>query len=60
MAGEHHEVRRDHQLHVAVGLELFLRHLNVSQKVSVVIVVCLPVHAMETLREAESKVGTLD
>ena len=60
MAGEHHKVRRDHQLHVAVSLELFLRHLNISQKVSVVIVVCLPVHAMETLRETEAEVGALD
>ena len=50
----------DGQLHIAVSLELFLRHLKLSQKVPVVIVVRFPVHAMETLREAEAKVGTLD
>ena len=27
---KHHEVRRDHQLHITVVLKLFLRHLNVS------------------------------
>ena len=57
---EHHEVRWDRQLHITVVLELFLRHLNVSQKVPVVAVVCFPVHAVETLREAESEVGALD
>ena len=53
-------MRWDGQLHVTIGLELFLRHFKVSQKVPVVIVECLPVHAMETLREAEAEVGALD
>ena len=52
----HHKVRRNYEFHIRVSLHVFFWHTNLPQQVVLVCEDCLPRHAMEALRKAESKI----
>ena len=52
----HHKVRRHNELHVSICFQFFFRHLKLAQQFFAIFKNGLTVHAVEALREAESKI----
>ena len=56
LARLHHKVRRHDELHVSIRFQFFFRNLKLAQQFFAVFKNGLTVHAVEALRETESKV----
>ena len=55
-ASLHHKVRRDHEFHIRVGLQLGFWYLKLPQQIILVFEDSLTIHAVEASWEAEAKV----